>query len=112
MDSEPTIAEKAGLCFSAFQQCLEKSAFVSPRKMSRVEDQFARFSLWTANIGFFASGRASLDHRLREAQEVREVITGLLEVLDDKIKECRQQSLLCDSALLNQYRAPRISSRL
>uniref|UniRef100_A0A093VD80 Serine/threonine-protein phosphatase n=2 Tax=Talaromyces marneffei PM1 TaxID=1077442 RepID=A0A093VD80_TALMA len=56
--------------------------------MSRVEDQFARFSLWTANIGVFASGRASLDHRLREAQEVHEVITGLLEVLDDRIQEC------------------------
>lgn len=46
-------------------------------------DQFARFSLWTANIGVFASGLASLDHSLREAQEVHEVITGLLEVLDD-----------------------------
>ncbi|GAM42187.1 serine/threonine protein phosphatase [Talaromyces pinophilus] len=79
MNTEPTIAETAGLCFNAFQQCLEKSAFISPREMSRVEDQFARFSLWTANIGVFASGRASLDHRLREAQEVHEVITGLLE---------------------------------
>lgn len=89
MNTEPTIAETAGLCFNAFQQCLENSAFISPREMSRVEDQFARFSLWTANIGVFASGRVSLDHRLREAQEVHEVITGLLEVLDDRIKECK-----------------------
>lgn len=88
MDSELTIGGTASLCLNTFQQCLEKSAFISPREMSRVEDQFARFSLWSANIGVFASGRSSLDHRLREAQEVHEVITGLLEVLDHRIKEC------------------------
>ena len=85
--TKTTIADAARLCLASFQQCLQQSACISPRVISLVEDQLARFSLWTANIGVFASGRASLDHRLREALEVHEVIADLLEVLGDRIQE-------------------------
>ncbi|KAJ5494666.1 Serine/threonine-specific protein phosphatase/bis(5-nucleosyl)-tetraphosphatase [Penicillium fimorum] len=82
-----TIADAARLCLTSFQQCIQQAAYISPRVISLVEDQMARFSLWTANIGVFAPGRASLDHRLREALEVREVIADLFEALYDRIQE-------------------------
>ncbi|KAJ5770965.1 uncharacterized protein N7511_003016 [Penicillium nucicola] len=81
------ITDAARLCLTSFQQCFQLSAYLSPRDLSLVEDQLARFSLWTANIGVFATGRASLDHRLRAAPEVHEVIIDLLEVLNDRIQE-------------------------
>jgi hypothetical protein len=85
---QPTVVEAAELCLNAFQQCMQLSASAFPREISLVEDQFARFSLWAANIGVFTPGRASLDHRLREAQEVHEVVGGVLESLEDQIKGC------------------------
>ncbi|KAJ5915769.1 hypothetical protein N7454_010910 [Penicillium verhagenii] len=86
LDISPTIAEAAGRCLGRFQKCLEQSASISSQEMALVEDQLGRFSLWTASIGVFVGGRASLDHRLREAQEVHEVIIGLLETLDDQVE--------------------------
>lgn len=85
----PSIADGAGECLNRFQQCLQQSALVSSQETALVEDQLARFSLWTAGIGVFAGGRASLDHRLREAQEVHDVITGLLETLEDQVEACQ-----------------------
>ncbi|KAJ5980058.1 hypothetical protein N7481_007356 [Penicillium waksmanii] len=82
----PSIADVAGQCLTRFQQCLQQSALISSQETALVEDQLARFSLWAAGIGVFVGGRASLDHRLREAQEVHDVITGLLETLEDQVE--------------------------
>ncbi|PYI33801.1 hypothetical protein BP00DRAFT_444180 [Aspergillus indologenus CBS 114.80] len=99
MSPEPdqfhTIAATADRCLSLFQQCLKQSASISSLEMTLVEDQLGRFSLWAANIGVFAGGRASLDHRLREAQEVHEVIIGLLETLEDQVEAWSH--MLCES---------------
>ncbi|KAI0599834.1 hypothetical protein F4775DRAFT_548461 [Biscogniauxia sp. FL1348] len=86
--STPTVAGCAQLCFRSFQECLDKAASIHSRELSLVEDQLARFSLWTANISVFAPSRGSLDHRLREAPDVQDVVTGLLEALDYQIKDC------------------------
>lgn len=93
-DHVPSIADAAGQCLTRFQKCLQQSALISSQETALVEDQLARFSLWTASIGVFVGGRASLDHRLREAQEVHDVITGLLETLEDQVEACQ----------LNEYR--------
>ncbi|KAG5746711.1 hypothetical protein H9Q72_010680 [Fusarium xylarioides] len=62
----------------------------------RVEDQLARFQLWTANICVFSTGRDSLDYRLREAPDVRTPVIGLLQALDFRVKTC---SRILDSML-------------
>ncbi|KAF8866264.1 hypothetical protein BDZ45DRAFT_336280 [Acephala macrosclerotiorum] len=85
---QPTITRGSELCLGSFQQCLQQSASTSPRELSLVEDQIARFSIWTASIGVFAPGRASMDHRLREVPEVQDVVRGLLDALDDSIQNC------------------------
>jgi hypothetical protein len=90
---QPTIAGGAELCLHSFEQCLQQAASIHPRELSLVEDQLARFSVWTANIGVFAPGRASMDHRLREVPDVQVVVTGLLEALDDRIQNCRYTSI-------------------
>ncbi|KAM0247857.1 hypothetical protein ACHAP5_003869 [Fusarium lateritium] len=52
-----------------------------------MEDQIARFSIWTSNMAVFAKSKMSLDHRLRWTPQVRDLVTGLLGVLKDCIDE-------------------------
>lgn len=42
------------------------------------EEQRARFLIWSANIGIFADGHASLDYRLRDSLEARKLMLDLL----------------------------------
>ncbi|UNI23184.1 hypothetical protein JDV02_009018 [Purpureocillium takamizusanense] len=83
-----TIAGAAELALSDFQRCLHLSAQLHPRESALVEDQLARFSLWMSEIGVFARERASVDHRLREAPDVRDAVIGLLETLADSVQNC------------------------
>ncbi|KAI4859353.1 hypothetical protein F4820DRAFT_453963 [Hypoxylon rubiginosum] len=86
--SHATAAESAGSCLRSFQECVQRAASIHPRELSLVEDQLARFSIWIANIKVFASGRASLDHRLREAPDVQDIVIGLFEALAFRIQSC------------------------
>lgn len=83
-----TIADLARSCLGRFQKCLNKAADVHPRELTLVENQVARFSVWAANIGVFAPGRGSLDHRLREAPDVQDAVGGLLEALGLRALSC------------------------
>ncbi|OIW32349.1 hypothetical protein CONLIGDRAFT_593596, partial [Coniochaeta ligniaria NRRL 30616] len=79
----------AETCIASFQQCLHKAASVHPRELSLVEDQLARFSVWTGNIRVFGSSRQSLDHRLRESPEVRDTFVALLEAIEYRVETCK-----------------------
>lgn len=84
-----TAAQAARSCFHAFEGQLQHASGENPRLLSLVMDQQARFSVWAANIRAFGSGRASLDHRLREAPDVRDAIVGLMETLKYHIESCK-----------------------
>ncbi|TVY76578.1 hypothetical protein Focb16_v006386 [Fusarium oxysporum f. sp. cubense] len=84
----PTVATSANQCLQSFQKCLVSASLVNPRELSMIEDQVARFSSWGTSTGVFASGSASMDHRLRYAPEVQSVVTGLLESLNYQCQEC------------------------
>ncbi|KND87725.1 hypothetical protein TOPH_07645, partial [Tolypocladium ophioglossoides CBS 100239] len=85
---QATAASKAETCTTSFQQCLHKTASVHARELSLVEDQLARFSLWSGNIRVFGSSRQSLDHRLREAPDIRDTFIALLEAIIYRIETC------------------------
>jgi hypothetical protein len=59
-----------------------------------VEEQRARFLIWLANIGVFAGGHASLDYRLRDALEARNLMLDLLRSLKNYLKRGLQRSSL------------------
>lgn len=83
-----TLASKAEECMASFQLCLNNAALVQPREFSLVEDQLARFSIWAGNMRVFGSMRQSLDHRLREAEEVRDTFDALLEAIKYRTEKC------------------------
>jgi len=78
------------ICVAVFEQCLADAEAIHPRERSLIEDQRSRFLVWAGNIGALSSTRASLDHRLREAPEVLEIILALLASLEKGLGECRR----------------------
>jgi hypothetical protein len=51
-----------------------------------IQEQYARFKIWAANIGAFAQGHASLDHRLRDNEQTQKFMLDFLVTLADFIK--------------------------
>ncbi|TQN69463.1 Fatty acid oxidation complex subunit alpha [Colletotrichum shisoi] len=66
----------------------QQASAVHARELSMAEDQVARFSTWATAMGVFAPERASMDHRLRYAPDVRDVVDGLLESLSYRVRAC------------------------
>ncbi|KAK0126642.1 hypothetical protein ONS95_008226 [Cadophora gregata] len=95
--TQVSVSDLAELCMISFQDYLQRSATVHPRELSLSEDQLARFSLWANNIGVFTPGGGSMDHRLREAPEIIEIVIGLLDDLNDSIKNCSAALSACKS---------------
>jgi hypothetical protein len=77
-------------CLIAFEKCLSKAsqAGLGVYQYSSLENQMARFSIWTSNMAVFDTGKSCLEHHLREAKDIRRWMLGMLEVLNDQISEC------------------------
>lgn len=58
------------------------------RELSLVEDQFARFSVWVATLRIFGADDTCLDHRLRKASYLRDMVSGLLDMLNHCVQHC------------------------
>ncbi|PYH93865.1 Annexin [Aspergillus ellipticus CBS 707.79] len=65
---------------------MEHSKALGAREQSSIEDQLGRFSIWTSNIGVFATRRASLDYRLRAIPDVQRLVIALLDALNIHLK--------------------------
>lgn len=80
-DQQPTVSGVVSSCLQEFKLCLDTAAALGPEELSLIEDQLARFSVWTANMAVFVPGRASMDHCLRQAPEVLDIVIGVLDAL-------------------------------
>jgi hypothetical protein len=52
-----------------------------------IREQFARFKVWAENVGAHRTGRVSLDHRLRDALEVKDMVIELLRDLHEALND-------------------------
>ncbi|KAI2473481.1 fungal-specific transcription factor domain-containing protein [Annulohypoxylon bovei var. microspora] len=82
------ISNLARQCLISFEQCLQGTSGLDSQRRSTIEDQMARFSIWTSNMAVFASGKVCMDHRVREAPEVQRLVLGILEILQGRLEEC------------------------
>ncbi|KAL8940898.1 MAG: hypothetical protein Q9216_002559 [Gyalolechia sp. 2 TL-2023] len=78
-DPGPTIAEHAHQCSRLFKDCMHLPAIV--RDPTVLDDQLARFTLWTSNMDVFGPLNISLDYRLRYSPTVVDIIHQLLNVV-------------------------------
>lgn len=83
-----TVKDGAQSCMDSFHRCLQKAGAIHPRELSLVEDQHTRFAVWAANMNVLSAGKGSLDHRLREAVDVKDIVVGLLQALELRIQCC------------------------
>ena len=82
------------LISEAAKKCLESfnSFLLSPGRDSDAEvwhhilDQRGRFKLWASTAGAFARYRASLDYRLRDSRNTKDLIMGHLNMISRRIK--------------------------
>lgn len=59
-------------------------------------EQQARFNIWAANMGVFADERASLDHRLKEDNEVRTMVIQLLDLINRNLERGMLRVVTCN----------------
>jgi hypothetical protein len=93
------ISECAALCLRSFDDCLTRLGCSAPERLSLFEDQLARFNIWISSIGVFASGKASMDYRLRDVPEIQSVVVASLDTLNDHIQDCK----LFNSAMYSHH---------
>lgn len=74
------IRERSKMCRDQFVAYLGLPT-LSQHNMTLAKEQNVRFNLWAANIGVFASNRASLDYRLKHALDIRTMALRMLGVL-------------------------------
>ena len=86
------------LCLRSFDRLLNalQTSAISRGTESRlsvvaVQDELGRFKIWAGNIGAFqpATRSSSLEHRLRDASNVRDHIIRLLRDLNFTLNECK-----------------------
>ena len=80
--SQNTIAFAALKAEKLFQCCLDTK---DQEAKKLVDLQLSRYKLWTSNIGVFASRHASLDYRLRTADEAASAVMGNIEILCEQL---------------------------
>ncbi|RYP07570.1 hypothetical protein DL765_009120 [Monosporascus sp. GIB2] len=71
-----------------------RTSSIHPQLRNDLENQLGRFKIWAGNIGIFAPGNASADHRLRDDQDVKEVIIQMLDRLRQRIKQAIDPPIL------------------
>lgn len=109
------IGECSQRCLELFLTCTAKIASLQPHDDSRVEkglqDEFVRFKLWSANIGVFAVAQASLDFRVRELADVRELFLRELNTVECRLEQCMFRKILGYCAVLKLMWSRGISQR-
>ncbi|RDW60544.1 hypothetical protein BP6252_11927 [Coleophoma cylindrospora] len=87
------IRSRATECLSDFDALVAVQPSVDDRRNAvdlDGEEQKARFLIWSANIGVFADGHASLDYRLRDSLEARKLMLDLLESLKNYLRRATE----------------------
>ncbi|KAF2736406.1 hypothetical protein EJ04DRAFT_575373 [Polyplosphaeria fusca] len=77
------IADTAEKCKAAFVSLVDCTRLSRQAELAEaVEDEQAKFNIWAAHIGVFASYHSSLDYRLRESEVVKPLVIAQLAILN------------------------------
>lgn len=90
----PTIVEAARLCAKFFVKLQLAANLLAPLSQSEFEDQLGRFKIWAGNLGVFAADTASADFRLKDDQDVKDVIISMLTRLTRELEWLHGQTSL------------------
>ena len=85
-DLSLTIAEHASQCRSIFHKYMVMPKIVPDPTV--IDDQLARFSLWTSNMDVYGPLNVSLDYRLRFSPLAADITHQLLDIICDTLLSC------------------------
>ena len=86
-DDPEGILEIYQSCLESFTGLLRLLRKSEPRSVVPFVNQLGRFNVWVENAGAHRSGRVSLDYRLREASEIKEMVIELLDNLNCDLQD-------------------------
>ncbi|SCO85908.1 uncharacterized protein FRV6_10035 [Fusarium oxysporum] len=94
-----TIADHVSACLQEFNSlCSSSTTWTdstpdeAPQRdisLVKLQNELSRFKVWSGNIGAHKKGRSSLDHRLRDASNIRDQVVELLEDLRESLKDAK-----------------------
>ncbi|KAF5978676.1 zinc finger transcription factor ace1 [Fusarium coicis] len=94
-----TIADHVSACLQQFNSlCGSPTIWENGRldgdaqagiSLLKLQNELSRFKVWSGNIGAHQKGRSSLDHRLRDASNIRDQVAELLEDLKESLKDAK-----------------------
>jgi hypothetical protein len=95
--SRPTIAACAQECRGSLHNSLDllNGYHDGGTRWSTLRDLIGRFNIWASNMGVFATLHASLDYRLRDLGDVKELILEHLCNMVDRLNQCKEMLTYC-----------------
>lgn len=78
------IRDKTKRCEERFNACL---AHPDVEKYKCLEMSSSDFNCWSSSLNASHSGRSSLDYKIRQKPDIIEIITELLDGLEDSLEE-------------------------
>jgi hypothetical protein len=88
-----TIVEAARLCAQSFVQ-IQSTHSLDLQSECELENQLGRFKIWAGNLGVFAADTASADFRVKDDQDVKDVLINMLTRLREQIQQLGRPSVL------------------
>jgi hypothetical protein len=88
-----TIVEAARLCAQSFVR-IQSTHSLDPQSECELEDQLGRFKIWAGNLGVFAADTASADFRVKDDQDVKDVLINMLTRLREQVQQLGRPSAL------------------
>jgi hypothetical protein len=87
-----TIGECSKRCLDLFSEGIDTVQHLERADAREIknslEDEFARFKLWASNIGVFAEIQMSLDFRIRELADVKELFLAQFDIIERRLDQC------------------------
>lgn len=76
--------------FNQLCQNIERSSTTGDETISlpAIQHELGKLQIWAGDIGAQGTGRASLEHRLLESNDLYEAIVELLDELWDQLSKC------------------------
>lgn len=103
------VADASKACQATLRACLEREILM---ECNWAENRLADYNLWASGIGALAQGRTSLDHRLKDRPDTRDMVLDLLRYLDETLAKCSRLADSCGAFDFNKMDEPRASSEL
>lgn len=72
---------------AAFQKALRGDLHLDDEIRQQLAVESERFELWATNLGLFVAGHGSLDYRIRQAENIKDMLHRFLSALISSLPE-------------------------